>query len=128
MAYGVQTINSNGTVGIDSSEVAVRYIGSIKLNYNFSGNISIPSFDSDRGTYFLSPYMFKYAFDTSVRVADTTPLGSNYVNLINQFGTTADRFTSPKPNLSWNNTTKLMSVTPVAGAKGDYKLTLLHYK
>jgi hypothetical protein len=128
MTFGIQTINSNNVIGIDSSEVAVRYIGSIKLDYNFSGNISIPRFDIDRGTYFLSPYMFKYAFDISVRVADTTPMGNNYVNLINQFGTTADRFTSPQPILSWNNTTKLMSVTPVTGAKGDYKLTLLHYK
>ena len=128
MSYGIKTINSDGTVGIDSTEVAVRYIGAIKINYNFSGNISIPSFDSNRGTYFLSPYIFKFHFVNDVRVADNTAMAGQYINLLNQFGTTDDRFTSPKPNLFWDNTAKLMSVTPVTGAKSDYKLTLLHYK
>jgi hypothetical protein len=127
MSYGIKTFNSGGTLAIDSTEVAVRYITSIKLNRTFSGNISIPSFDSSRGTFFLSPYVFKYNFSTSTRLADNAAFGTS-VNLLNQFGRTDNRFSSPKPTLSWNNTSKVMTVTQDPDALGDYKLTLLHYK
>lgn len=130
MSYGLQTTNSNGTIGINSDEVAVRFISSVKLNRTYSGVISVPNFDSNRGTYFLTPYVIKYKFDTSVRVADSTPLGGGtYVNLMNQYGTAnVTRFSSPKPTLSWDNTTKQMTVTASASALGDYKLSFLHYK
>lgn len=128
MSFGIQTINSNGVVGIDTTEVATRYIGSVYISRDFSGNLSLPTFDSARGSYFLTPYYLKYNFVTDARVADNTPLSTQYVDVMNQFGATNDRFSSPLPSLSWNNNTKLMSVTQVFGALSDYKLTLLHYK
>jgi hypothetical protein len=127
MSYGIKTFNSGGTVAIDSTEVAVRYITSIKLDRTFSGTISIPSFDSSRGAFFLSPYVFKYHFSLDIRLPDGAAFGTS-INLLNQFGVTDNRFSSPKPTLSWNNTSKVMTVTQAPGALGDYKLTLLHYK
>lgn len=124
--YGFQTINANGQTGIHSTETAVRYVGVAYFNQNFTGNISVPNFDSDRGAYILTPYVYKINVDTQSRASDTA---TGFFNIFYATDVAYDGTwkTSQRPVTSWNNTTKIFSVTG-ASTRADYKVMFLNYK
>lgn len=126
MAYGFQTINSDGVTGIDSTETSVRYVGVAYFNVGFTGNISVPNFDSNRGTYLLTPFVYKIDVDTQSRTSDSATGFFNvfYATDVAYDGTWK---TGQRPVTSWNNTTKVFSVTSPSG-RADFKVMFLHYK
>lgn len=128
MAYGFQTFNADGTIGLDATETALRFIGSSLIVPAFSGNISMPNFDSNRGSYSISAYYFKYNYINNTRVADTASMGGQYRAIVSMLGneelpTRRNSF----PILSWNNSTKLLTVTP-NGGKSEFRIIFYHHK
>lgn len=126
MAYGFQTINSDGTTGIDSTETSVRYVAVAYFNQGFTGNISVPNFDSDRGAYLLTPYVYKIDTDIQSRTSDGA---SGFFNVFYATDVAYDGTwkTGQRPVTSWNNATKTFSVTSPSG-RADFKVVFLHYK
>lgn len=128
MSYGFKSWNEDSTVAIDSTEVAVRFVATVFVERNFSGTLNIPNFDSNRGKFIVTYYYLKFNFATDVRVADSTPLTTQFVDVMNQFGTEGNRFSSTPPTLVWDNTAKTLSVTPNSPVLADFQITFIHYK
>lgn len=123
MAYGFEIYDTSGVLALDSDISTVRIVHSEFCIWNFSGNISVPNFDSTKGEYYIRPHIVAAAHPT-----DTTPsvplltTGTNYDYDFEGTLTSTGGFhgagywlsfqNNNKPTLSWNNSTKLMSVTP----------------
>lgn len=127
MTYGFQTHNADGSIGLDTTEVALRFVSSAFFGPTFSGTISMPNFDSTRGNYALTSYYFKFDLINDVRRPDTDSMAGKYYSIINTLSNNSNRFANPFPTLSWNNTTKLLTVTPIGG-KSDFRVLFFHHK
>jgi hypothetical protein len=108
MAHGFRTVNANGSIGIDSTETACRFVAQVAFLRNFNGTISVPDFDINRGGYTVTMTNVKYnnAF----------------------FGDGQDDKSNRPPTTSWNNSTKLLSVTTYSSTMSDWRVLFLHYK
>jgi hypothetical protein len=132
MAYGFKTVNANGSIGIDSTETACRFVAQVSFLRNFNGTISVPDFDINRGGYTVTMTNFKFQYIYQLggpRASNTAPMPqSDGVEPMCLFGNSADRFTNLPPTTSWNNTTKLLSVTTYSDTLSDWRVLFLHYK
>lgn len=126
MSYGFKTINEDGSTGIDSTETSVRYVANVSFNVGFTGSISVPNFDSDRGDYFLTPYVYKINLGTQSRTSDSTPFVVQ-IDIANDVAYDGTWKTGVRPVTSWNNSTKLFTVSSASG-RADFKVIFLHYK
>lgn len=125
MAYGMEIVNADGTIGFSTQDTALTLVAVISKNYDFTGIVSIPTFDDLRGTLIVT-------FDINKRYSlDTTPL---------DVGGTSPGPITPEvnrrsvPNLNWDNTTKLLTISPAATGDpsytrdSDYRVLFFHYK
>ena len=132
MAYGFKTVNANGSIGIDSTETACRFVAQVSFLRNFNGTISVPDFDINRGGYTVTMTNLKFQFISQLgpsRAADNTSMPQkDGVQPICLFGDSAGRFSNVPPTTSWNNTAKLLSVTTYSGTLSDWRVLFLHYK
>jgi hypothetical protein len=130
MSHGIQFFTSSGQLVIEADETFTRVIYSEKKLSNFNGTISVPNFNDTKGMFYVSYYALKVNNVTRVALADNTLFtSSEFVNIgINPHAL---------PNLIWNNTTKLLTVTPHSlptsfetwGAKNPpYEITFIHNK
>lgn len=125
MSYGFKTINADGSTGIDSTETSVRYVANVSFNAGFTGSISVPSFDSDRGDYILTPYAYKLDLISQTRVADTAT--GQFIQIAVDVASDGTWKTGARPVTSWNNSTKLFTVSGASG-RADFKVLFIHYK
>lgn len=125
MPYGFKTINADGTTGIDSTETAVRYVANVSFDVGFTGSISVPNFDSDRGDYILTPYAYKLKLVDKIRAPDTET--GQFIQLATDVAYDGTWKTGVRPITSWNNTTKLFTVSTASG-RADFKVLFIHYK
>jgi len=127
MSYGFKTWNGNGLVGIDSTEVAVRYVATVLFERTFSGTISVPDFDSNRGSFYLNPYTYKWNLSNNTLVAESTNTATGIIEVEHSYRADGGLRTNPRPTLSWNNSTKLLSVTN-NGTYSPWRVLFLHHK
>ena len=129
MAHGFRTVNANGSIGIDSTETACRFVAQVAFLRNFNGTISVPDFDINRCGYTVTMTNVKYNNLSGVRVSDTTPMpASDFTNVRAFFGDGQDDKSNRPPTTSWNNSTKLLSVTTYSSTMSDWRVLFLHYK
>lgn len=128
MAFGFKTWNSDGGIAIDDSEVAVRFVATAYVSAGFNGTISVPGFDSTKGTWIVTQYLFKFDYVNDVRIADSSSLGGQYRNIINQFSVSGTVFDNALISTSWNNSTKVMTISTPSNSKSDHRIVFLHYK
>lgn len=132
MAYGFEVRRSDGTTMVSSTDGVARLIYSADLAENYSGTINVPSFDSNLGFYYARMYPYMHYIDLGVGYAPLAESASwsqpNYPDVVisPSFG----------PTLSWNNTTKNLTITANAETEDNlleliryrYRLMMVHYK
>lgn len=126
MAYGIKIFGPGGTLRLDDDETFTRVVATVKQNASFSGTFSVPDFDDTKGMFHVSYFINKYDGSTSSAVSDSTPLSASVFPICE--GTSL-------PTLNWNNTTKVMTCSPVVWPSGwttrnpsDYVVTFIHYR
>jgi len=119
MSYGFEIRNSSNEVVLDSSDTTFRIIHVEECEWNYTGTFTVSNFDSNDGDYYVKPVFGFMKNGGSIRSRATSENYdmANYVNdrSWRAFYTTAIH---TKPTLSWNNTTKIMSVTSPSLAPG----------
>lgn len=131
MAYGFEIKNASGDTILDDTDTTMRVLHIQYVAYNTSPSFSVPSFDINKGNYYMRAH-------TTPAIYSTTSLGvssvydsvsdSNYSfparsslfaytsGYSNQCGQNAN------PTFSWNNSTKVMSVTSAGVIWDDYSI------
>lgn len=119
MTYGVRMFDSGGDLRLDVDETFTRLVHVERFAAGFAGTFSVPEFDDTKG-------LFYYTFFVK-RLIDSIGLPTPYYS-VNPHAL---------PPLSWNNTTKVMTVsvhTLPPGWEGvltndpDYAIVFLHYR
>lgn len=132
MAYGFEAYNPDGSTLISSTDGVARLIYSTDLAATYSGNISVPAFDSNLGVFYTRMYPYKHVIY----------LGVGYPPLAENSGwdqpswPTVTISPSYTPTLSWNNSSKVLSITANSEAEDYYKsqiryryrLMMVHYR
>ena len=132
MAYGFEAYDSSGSTLISSTDGVARLIYSADLAENYSGTISVPAFDSSLGVFYTRMYPYKHYIY----------LGVGYPPLAENSGwdqpswPTVTVSPSYTPSLSWNNSTKILTVTANSETEDylrsqiryRYRLMMVHYK
>ena len=88
----------------------------------------MPGFDSTRGSYAISAYYYKFNFDNNTRLADSANVAGNYYDIINAINN--EEIPSRRnsfPLMAWNNSNKLLTVTP-NGGRSDFRILFFHHK
>ena len=106
MAYGFEAYRADGSTLISSTDGVARLIFARRIEDQWSGTFSVPAFDSALGFWTITPYLTRWLRTGGDwrAVADTetwTQSGNPQAQLMG----------SRNPVLSWNNTTKVMTVT-----------------
>jgi hypothetical protein len=120
MTHGIEFRRADGSVVLEQDETFAGVIATRTRNQGFSGTISVPNFDSDKG-------MFYVQFEVR---------GEGY-GMPGQ--TESDRYpvygAAILPDLSWNNSSKEMTVTPadvppswLRATKPNYTIVFIHYR
>lgn len=132
MTYGFEAFRSDGTALIRSTDGVARLIYSADIAEDYTGTISVSDFDSDLGFYTIRMYPFMHRIKS----------GTGYAPLAESSSWTQNGHVkicicqAYKPTLSWNNTTKQMSVTANSDTEDyylqqiryRYRLFMVHYK
>jgi len=112
MSYGFEIRNSSDEVVLDSSDTTFRIIHVEECEWDYTGTFTVSNFDSNSGDYYVRPIFTLKQWSTAARSRATsedfdfsTYLGDPIYRAIYSSAV------HTKPTLSWNNTTKVMSVT-----------------
>ena len=120
-SYGVEMRNADGVLTISSERVFARIVNTFFVTFNQSTTFSEPKFDDTRGTIIINPHAIKFDAN-NVRTTNDAPQ-----NTLAFFRSS----TIQLPTINWNNTTKILTVTPAIDYGSeipDFKITMLHYK
>ncbi len=132
MAYGFEAYRADSSVLIGSNDGVARLIYANEFSATHSGTITVSAFNSDQGYYVarMLPYIYTMSGGSATVEADSLAWTGSPNN--NRVGY------SPlyKPDLSWNNTTKVMTIAPSTETeyadrqmmKHKYRLFMVHYK
>jgi len=127
MAYGVKIMGPGGVLRLDEDETFTRVVATVKKGASFSGTFSVPDFDDTKGLFHVSYFVNKFDIYTWTALADSANPMRDYRDHLVWNETSL-------PSLSWNNTTKVMSATPVSWPTGwsnenpsDYVVTFIHW-
>jgi hypothetical protein len=144
MSYGFEINDNLGNLALNSSISTVRIVHQQFCTWDYNSSFSVPNFDSTKGEYYMRPH-FVVAEMPSFFLGPYTiaSTGTNYDYdfegiKINTGGAETGWLLTfaalNKPTLSWNNSTKVMSVTkatqppfssvdnPPRGDGGDYTI------
>ena len=145
MSYGFEINDNLGNLALDSSISTVRIVHQQFCTWDYNSSFSVPNFDSNKGEYYLRPHFVVAEmpdfFQGPYTIVST---GTNYdfdfegtpmkTLRYSEAGWILTSAGLNKPTLSWNNSTKLMSVTkaplppfsnvdnPPRGDGGDYTI------
>lgn len=131
MSYGFEAYRPDGSTMISSTGGVARLIFAVDKDANFSGTISVPAFDSNLGYFSFSMYPFYYTrnFD-----------GYRFFNDSSNFSQIGESQVAQcfnrGPNLSWNNATKVLTVTAnnepqdlfEETIRHRYRIVMVHFK
>ena len=85
---------------------SARIVATVKRNASFSGTFSVPDFDDTKGLFHVSYFVNKFDVAVDAALPDShTPLDPFTDHLVFEM--------TSLPSLNWNNTTKVMTVSPV---------------
>jgi len=130
MAFGFQSWNGNATTAISNTEVTARLVDTrfVAGNWARTLTLSVPKFNRTRGIILAVPYTLKFDFINNNRVADNAWMGGNYFQLLDSFGAYGTRFDNRPPTHTWNNATKVLTITMFGNTLSDFQFNFLHYK
>jgi hypothetical protein len=122
MAYGFETYDSAGNLGINSDISTIRIVREQFLGWNYSGSFSVPNFNSSVGEFYIKPHLVAgAAYQNNATSLSLTTTGTNYnynfkgtqvsTGGLHEAGWWLSFQNNNKPTLSWNNSSKLMTVT-----------------
>lgn len=132
MSYGFEAYRADGSTMVSTKSGVARIIFSTDKDASFSGNISVPAFDSNLG--FFTSQVYPY-LQTFIGLSASGPLPDNN-SFTNPDILTASQCFPRSPNLSWNNSTKVLSVSPNTEFQNNreqflrhrYRIIMVHYK
>ena len=134
MPYGCQINKADGTPAILPEETFCRVVAIIDVARGFSGTLSVPQFDSDRGA--LSVFFHLFRGLDSVDLEDELSLdwyGSNQD--VPYFQRPGSHHPANLPSVDWDNATKLATVAPASlpsdwpnKVNPHYRLMFFHYR
>ena len=108
MSMGLQTYNADGSIGLNSLSRPPRLIFFEMFDYDFTGTRNVPSFDDTKGFISVSLGLHKArGYPYFDNVPDSTVMGANTYIWFDGISL---------PTLNWNNTTKLLNISPAAPA------------
>lgn len=125
--YGIEIFRADGRLALSTRETLFRLVHREKCAGDFAGTFAVPGFDGDEtaGTFDAKGFFYVqyeisprgYGFGGS---GDTTQPTTGSILL---------------PSLAWDNTTKIMSVTPANVPSGwpfqtrpDYEVVFMHFR
>ena len=128
MTYGIETRDAAGVAEIFGGRKLTRLIKTLHLAYDFSGDVSVAGFDDTIGAITFYPKFTLYFQEPTHPFAVTrkpygTPMGDATWRITTSTGML--------PTFAWNNSSKILTVTPAqyGGAdRPDYILNMVHYK
>lgn len=128
MTHGFEFRRQDGKVFLDSEYSGIRLVASFDIGRNFNGTINVPKFSINNGAWFVKPSL---TFQDSY-YGGVVGYGSNPFNYaVYQFGTKSTLGHAKRPDLSWDEAAKQMTITPttspIGGARVDFKLRFFHY-
>ena len=128
MSHGFEIRRADGSIALSSRETLFRFIHAEKVAADFAGTFSVPGFDGDETSGSFTAKGFFYV------QYEISPRGYG-------FGGTPDNEDQPilgsmlAPSLTWNNTTKVMTVAPASIPSGwplrtrpDYEVIFMHFR
>lgn len=110
MSHGLVFMNPDGSVAIDELSRPPRLIFHERFAHDFSGTRPVPAFDDARGVISVSFGYHKINILSDVNVPDATPF-TGYTNLAID--------PTSLPDLSWDNTAKILTISAVTEAGTD---------
>lgn len=133
MAYGFEAYRSDASTMISSKDGVARLIYAADFDDTYSGTVSVPAFDSSLGYFTTRMYPFKHIIDAGSGFAPMSDSSSHTVSDGTQIVSTAASFA---PSLSWNNSTKVLTITAnsdtedfyIDRCRHRYRLFMVHYK
>jgi len=135
MAYGFEFKDSDGKVFLDVTKTGVRLVDSFEKDGLFSGSVSVPNFDSDKGAFFVKVFISAYNWASYARFVeeytDSTVFPFNDTVDGYWFGS----YDPMTPQLTWDNNTKQMSILPAPDLspnhrfpdRPSYQVKFFHY-
>jgi len=134
MTVGFKFFNADESVGLDLFTNFTKLIYIEYFDRTFNGTRSIPDFDDQKGVFSILMTHHKgtyVSFPTTTNDSGSTLADNDGSSGVTHF-TTCDP--TSQPNLAWNNTSKILTLSPSAGSDpqlagvGDYYIRAYHYK
>lgn len=124
MTYGIRLKNADGKDVLNGRQTLPRVVYRIAIGRDFSGTKGpYADFDENRGAISITPNSFRYNIRTKARTSEGAGLNGPFVWGVNPFSV---------PSLVWNNSTKILTVTPAQdynnSFKSDWLVHMIHYK
>lgn len=132
MSYGFEAYKGDSTTLISSTNGVARIIYSSDRSQTFSGQISVPEFDSNLGYYSFKMYPLLHIIAAG---QGSAPLPEN-TSFTQNGGLFMPHCYSRGPTLSWDNSTKILTVTANSQPQDffnqviryRYRIIMVHYK
>lgn len=119
--YGVEMRNADNVLSIGGQRTFARLVSSHDVAGDETVSISVPAFDDQRGTIVFYPKATKIDGNNNVIGYASTQAETSTLHLsMHQL-----------PTLDWDNTTKILSVTPatfLGPVRPDFLVNFFHYR
>jgi len=134
MTVGFKFFNADESLGLDLFSNFTKLIYIEYFDRTFNGTRNIPDFDDQRGVFSILMTHHKgtyVSFPTTTNDSGSTLADNDGSSGVIYF-TTCDP--TSQPNLDWNNTSKILTLSPSTGSDpqlagvGDYYIRAYHYK
>ena len=105
MSVGLQTFNADGSIGLDSLSRPPRLIFFEMFDYDFTGTRYVPGFDDTKGFITANLGYHKYSRFALTQADNSDDLDQDVFMAFDAVSL---------PTLFWNNTTKVLDISPAA--------------
>jgi hypothetical protein len=122
MTHGLEIRKANGVISLSTKETVVRFVHIQRVGGSFSGTFSVPDFDGvvSGGSFTGSGFFYvQYVIRSRGDASTVQPIYGAMIT----------------PTLNWNNTTKVMTVSPASipsqwpfRPRPDYDIIFLHFR
>lgn len=120
--YGFEIRRANGSLALSTRETLLRLVHIERVDGDFAGTFSVPEFDAvESNGVFTGPGFFYVQKVVAPSTVNSGSLSTQTLLL---------------PTLNWNNTSKVMSVTPanlpsgwpVGTFRSPYEVVFMHFR